>query len=317
MLSASACAARAPRPRLGRGTTESTNASCTSALGLLSVWGWTRVRIHMAFARSARGLPNSARTWTLRDRVWVVSCCCGSGRPVGGDFVASRFEELDQNSPPTLKSDPALEPEERSTSSLERPCSGDVANPAPLRTFGCPLSVRRRTPKMHPTPTAVGPRVPRRTAVRAHGDACHAVRPCAEVTRRYSRTLFLGASMGGFGALRHGSRLADMVVAFGPQTVLSEAGDPPPTPPRAQPREGRRAPTKLARACARSVGGEHRGGNTWRMVWGRGVSGGADFWSRCAEDSSPNWPVKSALRVWSTWRSSDPTHQLWPRHVQI
>ncbi|CAJ1418288.1 unnamed protein product [Effrenium voratum] len=40
---------------------------------------------------------------------------------------------------------------------------------------------------------------------------------------RYEKMLFVGASMGGFGALLHGGRLADAVLAFNPQTTLTEA----------------------------------------------------------------------------------------------
>eukprot|EP00811_Abedinium_folium_P006725 NODE_161_length_3488_cov_4.828622.p1 GENE.NODE_161_length_3488_cov_4.828622~~NODE_161_length_3488_cov_4.828622.p1 ORF type:complete len:1077 (+),score=356.02 NODE_161_length_3488_cov_4.828622:78-3308(+) len=40
---------------------------------------------------------------------------------------------------------------------------------------------------------------------------------------RYKRSLFLGASMGGFGALLHGGALADAVLAFGPQTRIDQA----------------------------------------------------------------------------------------------
>eukprot|EP00434_Breviolum_minutum_P001394 symbB.v1.2.001224.t1/scaffold66.1/size357995/27 len=40
---------------------------------------------------------------------------------------------------------------------------------------------------------------------------------------KYSKMLFVGASMGGFGALLHGGSLADAVVAFNPQATLTEA----------------------------------------------------------------------------------------------
>jgi len=43
------------------------------------------------------------------------------------------------------------------------------------------------------------------------------------ITRPYKRVLFVGASMGGFGAMLHGGRLADAVIAFGPQSRLSDA----------------------------------------------------------------------------------------------
>lgn len=43
------------------------------------------------------------------------------------------------------------------------------------------------------------------------------------VCERYEKTLFIGASMGGYGALLHGGHLADMVVAFGPQALLQTA----------------------------------------------------------------------------------------------
>lgn len=49
-----------------------------------------------------------------------------------------------------------------------------------------------------------------------------------EVVRRYQRTLFVGASMGGFGALLHGGRLADAIVAFSPQADLKHATLRPP-----------------------------------------------------------------------------------------
>jgi len=49
-----------------------------------------------------------------------------------------------------------------------------------------------------------------------------------EVARPYRKTLCLGASMGGFGALLHGGRIADAVVAFSPQANLLEACLRPP-----------------------------------------------------------------------------------------
>jgi len=61
-----------------------------------------------------------------------------------------------------------------------------------------------------------------------HEDAAGFREALRTVTRRYRRTLFVGASMGGFGAMLHGGHLADAVVAFGPQSVLSEACLRPP-----------------------------------------------------------------------------------------
>ncbi|CAK0856912.1 unnamed protein product, partial [Prorocentrum cordatum] len=49
-----------------------------------------------------------------------------------------------------------------------------------------------------------------------------------QVVARYDRVLFVGASMGGFGALLHGGLLAGAVAAFGPQAVLHEATLRPP-----------------------------------------------------------------------------------------
>jgi len=48
------------------------------------------------------------------------------------------------------------------------------------------------------------------------------------VTSRYRRTLFVGASMGGFGAMLHGGRLADAVIAFAPQGRVDQAALRPP-----------------------------------------------------------------------------------------
>ena len=48
-------------------------------------------------------------------------------------------------------------------------------------------------------------------------------RVLAEVVAQHERSLFVGASMGGFGALLHGGRLADAVLAFGPQVRLDQA----------------------------------------------------------------------------------------------
>merc|ERR1712137_795436 len=54
-----------------------------------------------------------------------------------------------------------------------------------------------------------------------------AIKPIVD---QHKRTLFVGASMGGFGALWHGSSLADAVLAFGPQGRLDHATmRPPPT----------------------------------------------------------------------------------------
>lgn len=49
-----------------------------------------------------------------------------------------------------------------------------------------------------------------------------------KVCAPYQRVLFVGASMGGFGSLRHGGRLADAVLAFSPQASLSGAALRPP-----------------------------------------------------------------------------------------
>lgn len=59
-------------------------------------------------------------------------------------------------------------------------------------------------------------------------DAEAVERALAGVCARYRRRLFVGASMGGYGALRHGARLADAVLAFGPQTLLAQAVLRPP-----------------------------------------------------------------------------------------
>lgn len=45
----------------------------------------------------------------------------------------------------------------------------------------------------------------------------------AGVCSRYQKKLFIGASMGGYGAMLHGAHLADTVVAFGPQAILRHA----------------------------------------------------------------------------------------------
>jgi len=50
------------------------------------------------------------------------------------------------------------------------------------------------------------------------------------VCQRYRHVLFVGASMGGFGALLHGGRLAGAVLAFSPQADLVEATLRPPAP---------------------------------------------------------------------------------------
>lgn len=44
------------------------------------------------------------------------------------------------------------------------------------------------------------------------------------VTKSYKRVICIGASMGGFGAILHGGRLADSVVAFSPQCKLVDSG---------------------------------------------------------------------------------------------
>lgn len=54
-------------------------------------------------------------------------------------------------------------------------------------------------------------------------DADGLQRALFDVTRAYKRVLFVGASMGGFGAMLHGGRLADAVIAFGPQSRLTDA----------------------------------------------------------------------------------------------
>lgn len=50
----------------------------------------------------------------------------------------------------------------------------------------------------------------------------------SRITQHYSKTLFLGASMGGAGAILHGGHLADLVVAFSPQADLLTANLRPP-----------------------------------------------------------------------------------------
>jgi len=50
----------------------------------------------------------------------------------------------------------------------------------------------------------------------------------AAVVNKHRRSLFVGASMGGFGSLLHGANLADSVLAFGPQCRLDHATLRPP-----------------------------------------------------------------------------------------
>jgi len=49
-----------------------------------------------------------------------------------------------------------------------------------------------------------------------------------DVVAQHRRTLCVGASMGGFGAMLHGGRLADAVIAFSPQSRLDQATLRPP-----------------------------------------------------------------------------------------
>mmetsp|Transcript_147533 Transcript_147533/g.271132 ORF Transcript_147533/g.271132 Transcript_147533/m.271132 type:complete len:935 (+) Transcript_147533:74-2878(+) len=53
-------------------------------------------------------------------------------------------------------------------------------------------------------------------------------RALAAVAKPYERTLFVGASMGGFGAMRHCAHIASAVLVFGPQALLSTATLRPP-----------------------------------------------------------------------------------------
>merc|ERR1711933_488377 len=55
------------------------------------------------------------------------------------------------------------------------------------------------------------------------GDADGFASALSNVTKTYKHVLFVGASMGGFGAMLHGGRLADAVLAFGPQGLISDA----------------------------------------------------------------------------------------------
>lgn len=73
------------------------------------------------------------------------------------------------------------------------------------------------------------------------------------VVSQRERSFFVGASMGGFGALLHGSRLADAVLALGPQSRLDQAILRPPAPDAAGLRE------LSARATAAVLAGRRRG----------------------------------------------------------
>jgi len=65
-------------------------------------------------------------------------------------------------------------------------------------------------------------------------DAEAVERALARVCARYKRRLFIGASMGGYASMRHSARLADHVIAFGPQTLLAQAVLRPPALDRAK-----------------------------------------------------------------------------------
>jgi hypothetical protein len=65
--------------------------------------------------------------------------------------------------------------------------------------------------------------------MRWYDDPCGGfARSLQSIVAKYRQTLFLGASMGGFGAILHGGRLADAVLAFSPQGRLDQATLRPP-----------------------------------------------------------------------------------------
>eukprot|EP00403_Amphidinium_massartii_P001878 CAMPEP_0178370754 /NCGR_PEP_ID=MMETSP0689_2-20121128/470_1 /TAXON_ID=160604 /ORGANISM="Amphidinium massartii, Strain CS-259" /LENGTH=955 /DNA_ID=CAMNT_0019990595 /DNA_START=14 /DNA_END=2878 /DNA_ORIENTATION=+ len=68
----------------------------------------------------------------------------------------------------------------------------------------------------------------------------------------YKRTLFLGVSMGGFGALLH-SHLADTVVVFGPQTDLTRSHLRPGWEPEGYAAATQRLRENVRRACSQGV----------------------------------------------------------------
>lgn len=68
----------------------------------------------------------------------------------------------------------------------------------------------------------------------------------AAVTTKRRKVLFVGASMGGFGALLHGGQLADAALVFGPQARLDQATLRPPA-------ESLEALAGLYERCCRSV----------------------------------------------------------------
>lgn len=59
-------------------------------------------------------------------------------------------------------------------------------------------------------------------------DAPAVERTLKKVCMRYDHVMFVGASMGGFGAMLHGAELADIVLTFGPQSLLGQATLRPP-----------------------------------------------------------------------------------------
>jgi len=63
-------------------------------------------------------------------------------------------------------------------------------------------------------------------------DAPAVERALRKVCMRYEKKLFVGASMGGFGAMLHGAELADIVLTFGPQSLLGQATLRPPASSR-------------------------------------------------------------------------------------
>lgn len=79
-------------------------------------------------------------------------------------------------------------------------------------------------------------------------------RALAAVAKQHQRSLFIGASMGGFGALLHGGKLADGVVAFGPQARLDQATlRPPAANPKALEALSARVRNSVFRARARGA----------------------------------------------------------------
>eukprot|EP00931_Biecheleriopsis_adriatica_P040350 TRINITY_DN23114_c0_g1_i1.p1 TRINITY_DN23114_c0_g1~~TRINITY_DN23114_c0_g1_i1.p1 ORF type:complete len:842 (-),score=160.90 TRINITY_DN23114_c0_g1_i1:45-2570(-) len=208
--------------------------SSVSVGTVVPVPGCSQVCMKLTRATQLRrqdGAPLLADPWESPPEMLIVAFAASQGEPEWLGFLR-RLLERGQVSPLPPASD----------TSLQKLMEGAEEKDFDCRMFrlwaGSPCG------RTHSAEVADGPALPLADfdvltvvdhRMRWYSEDGPAVSAALEnVRRKYSRVLCVGASMGGFGALLHGSRISDAVLAFSPQANLPEAClRPPAENPRA------------------------------------------------------------------------------------